>query len=642
MRPLRLVSLAVCVACSGYAFAADDAEAIALPPVDVPMPDAEAAAVASHGSPSTRAPSAASTTVDVAAQRDEAKDVAALVSAVPGVIVSDAGGAGQRKTLSLRGVAPNGVLVLLDGVPLSGPGNAFDLSLISASTLDAIEVLRGPASAAYGPGAMGGVVNLVTRSPRGLLLFGDVSQGSFATTRLSVGASAPLLGGEGLALLHGLRSVGDFSFEYDDKPALEGNPLVTLRRDNNAALQGGGLLRYRRPLGNTTLDVTLEGGAEARGLAGPVQNPSSAASQRTVRGTLSAHTTTDFEAGGTLSVLAFGRVDDSTLDGMAFGAGHYPQLERAAGVEALYRRIVFGRHGLSALVSAGGDWVTEPTEVNPSQRRVGAMLGDEVFFLDGALTLDASVRVDAAGPFFVVSPRAGLVATLPHGFEVKASAGQASRPPSFSELYVFQGSLMPNPGLRPERALGVDATVAWSTPTVAAAVTGFASLYEDLIVWEYYPPALAKPFNVMTARVAGVEAEGRWAPARWFDASVAWTWLSTANLRDDPRYFRKALPWRPAHRVTARASGGIDGLRAHVQLLFQSTQYMNRTETLAIGPRAMLDAGLTATPSKHPRLTVGFELKNILDVQTQDMDGYPLPPRAAYLTLAMAWDGAKR
>jgi iron complex outermembrane receptor protein len=37
-------------------------------------------------------------------------------------------------------------------------------------------------------------------------------------------------------------------------------------------------------------------------------------------------------------------------------------------------------------------------------------------------------------------------------------------------------------------------------------------------------------------------------------------------------------------------------------------------------------------------LTLSFEVKNLLDVQAEDLDGYPLPPRAAYLTLGITWD----
>lgn len=663
MRPLRLSSLAVLVALAaagahaqavpspgddpspqrgeGTTSATMPGDTVALPTVDVPLPAGEDA-LPSHASPTVRDPSAAVTTIDAREHRGEAKDASELISAAPGVVLSDAGGAGQRKSLSLRGAASNAVLVLLDGVPLSGPGAAMDLSRIPTAALDRVEVLRGAASARYGPGAMGGVVNLVTRAPGGTHAFGDVSQGSFSTTHLTVGGSTALPGGDGLVLLHGLHSNGDFGFQYDDKPALSGNALVTQTRTNNAALQGGGLLRYRASLGATTADVLLEGTAETRGLAGTVQNPTPSATQATLRGTLSARTLTAFESGGTLSVLGYGRLDDTVLNGSAFGAGRFHQLESSAGAEAVFSRLVFERHGVTALVTGGGDWLRADGALAPSQGRVGAMLADEVLFLDGALAVNASARVDVAGSFVVFSPKAGVVAQLPKGFEVKANVGQASRPPSFQERYVVQGTLMPNSALRPERALSADVTAGWRHEKAALAVTGFGSLYEDLITYEYYPPALAKPFNVMAARIAGVEVEGRFSPAPWLDTTLAYTFLSTQNLRDDPRYFLKALPFRPAHRLTARVSGGVALLRGHAEVLFQSSQYMNRTETLALGPRAFVNVGVSSTPWKDPAVTVSFEVKNLLDVQTQDLDGYPLPPRAAFFTLAMAWDGVKR
>lgn len=651
MRPLCLSSLLALVALAApraHAQPAPSADGpapasgdTALPPVDVPLPAGEDALPA-HASPTVRDPSAATTTIDAKARRGEAKDAAELLSSAPGVVLSDAGGAGQRKSLSLRGAASNAVLVLLDGVPLTGPGNAMDLSRIPTAALDRIEVLRGAASARYGPGAMGGVVNLVTRAPRGAHAFGEVSHGSFTTTHLTVGGSAALPGGDGLVLLHGLHSKGDFTFQYDDRPALAGNPLVTRTRENNAALQGGGLFRYRASLGATTADVLLEGLAETRGLAGTVQNPTPSASQATLRGTLSARTVTAFESGGTLSVLGYGRLDDTVLSGSAFGAGRYHQLESSAGVEAVFSRIFFERHGVTALVTGGGDWLRADGAASPSQGRAGVMLADEVLFLDGALAVNASARVDAAGPFVVFSPKAGVVAQLPFGFELKANVGQASRPPSFQERYLVQGTLMPNPALRPERALSADVTAGWRHEKAALAVTGFGALYEDLITYEYYPPALAKPYNVLAARVFGLEVEGRVSPAPWLDATLAYTWLSTQNLRDDPRYYLKALPYRPAHRLAARVSGGVAWLRGHAEVFFQSAQFMNRTETLVLGPRTFVNVGVASTPWKRPAVTVGFEVKNLLDVQTQDLDGYPLPPRAVFFTLAMAWDGEKR
>lgn len=632
MAALLLLSVVLASADAGVA---PLPELVALDVVEVTAP-ADGVEAPLPTSPLVRDPTATVSTVEAAARRAEAKDAAELVAATPGVVVQDSGGPGQRKTLSLRGAAPNAVLVLLDGVPLAGQGAAMDLSRIPVAALERLEVLRG-AGGRYGPGGLGGVVNLVTRAPEAQpRVFADLSHGSFETTRGALGATGQLPGGDGLVLLHGLRSDGRFDYRYDEAPALEGNPLTTRARENNAALQGGGLLRYRARPGATQLDLVAEGFVERRGLAGPVQNPSATAAQSSVRGTLSARTQTRFEAGGTLALLGYGRLDASELTGSFLGAG-YRQLESSAGVEATYARLLAARHGLTALLTAGGDWLAEPSRTNPAWGRLGVMLGDEVLLFGGDLTLSASARLDVAGPFVVVSPRLGAAAQLPLGFSVRANLGQASRPPAFAELYVVQGTLLPNATLRPERALTADLGAAWTHAQGQLSVTGFGALYEDLISYEYYPPNLARPFNFQAASAAGVEVEGKVTPWRWLEASASYTFLATQNLKDDPRYYQKPLPFRPAHRVSARVVAGLDWLKARAEVLFQSEQFQNRTATLALPARAFVNAGVTVMPWRHPEVTVSAELKNLLDVQSQDVDGYPLPPRALFVTLGLAW-----
>jgi vitamin B12 transporter len=609
-----------------------DGGVVPLPPVRVPLP----AEGPTASSPTQRDPSALITTIDARTHTGAAKDASELVAASPGAVVQDQGGAGQRKTLSLRGASPNAVLVLLDGVPLNGPGNAVDLSRLPVAMLERVEVMRG-AGSRYGPGAMGGVVNLVTRSPDGTRAFADVSQGSFWTTTASLGGSASVLGGEALALVHGLRSDGDYSYRWDDKPALAGNDWPQAVRRNNGALLGGGLARFRRGFGSTRLDVLAEGLFERRGLAGPVQNPTVDALQQTGRGTVSARTVTTFENGGELQVLGFGRLDSTQLAGSPFGAVPLGQLETSVGAEAVYTQRAFSRHRLTGLLSSGGDFLREPTGRNPAWGRFSAMVGDEVSFLDGRLLVDGSARVDVAGPFVVLSPKLAVTALLPKGFELRASGGQASRPPGFQELYVVQGTLLPNPDLKPERGLLADVSAAWKTPVSALQVTGFAGLSENLIAYEYYPPALARPYNFAAASAVGVEVEGGLSPASWLEAQASYTFMATQNLKDDPRYYLKSLPYRPRHRVTGRLVAGVDWLRVRGEVLVQSEQFINRTEAVALPARAFVNVGIASTPWKNPRVTVAFDVKNLLDVQSQDLDGYPLPPRAAFLSLAVAW-----
>ncbi len=65
----------------------------------------------------------------------------------------------------LRGAAERQVALFLDGVPLNVPWDArFDLGLLPASAIGAIEVTKGPFSVLYGPNTAGGVVEIRTKS----------------------------------------------------------------------------------------------------------------------------------------------------------------------------------------------------------------------------------------------------------------------------------------------------------------------------------------------------------------------------------------------------------------------------------------------------------------------------------------------
>jgi outer membrane receptor for ferrienterochelin and colicins len=67
--------------------------------------------------------------------------------------------------ISLQGISGEGVKILLDGVPLVGrTSGILDISQIDMTNIERIEVIKGPMSAIYGPDAMGGVINLITKS----------------------------------------------------------------------------------------------------------------------------------------------------------------------------------------------------------------------------------------------------------------------------------------------------------------------------------------------------------------------------------------------------------------------------------------------------------------------------------------------
>ena len=84
-----------------------------------------------------------------------------LFEGVPGVqILGGARRSGQ--TISVRGLAGEGVLILFDGARQSFVSGHDGRAFIDPSLIRAVEVIRGPGSALYGSGALGGVVAVRT------------------------------------------------------------------------------------------------------------------------------------------------------------------------------------------------------------------------------------------------------------------------------------------------------------------------------------------------------------------------------------------------------------------------------------------------------------------------------------------------
>ncbi|WP_171032870.1 TonB-dependent receptor plug domain-containing protein [Fodinibius saliphilus] len=83
-----------------------------------------------------------------------------------GIEVQSRGAFGTQSDFSIRGSSFSQVLVMVDGMRLNDPLTAHYSSNIpvAPSEIARIEVLHGPAAAQYGADAVGGVINIVTRS----------------------------------------------------------------------------------------------------------------------------------------------------------------------------------------------------------------------------------------------------------------------------------------------------------------------------------------------------------------------------------------------------------------------------------------------------------------------------------------------
>lgn len=68
--------------------------------------------------------------------------------------------------IHINGMEGPYTLILIDGMPIvSGLSSVYGLSGIPTSLVDRIEIVKGPGSSLYGSDAMGGIINVITKSP---------------------------------------------------------------------------------------------------------------------------------------------------------------------------------------------------------------------------------------------------------------------------------------------------------------------------------------------------------------------------------------------------------------------------------------------------------------------------------------------
>jgi iron complex outermembrane receptor protein len=168
---VKLSPLALAVALApSISFAASDTSNHELPPL-----------VITRATP-LKAPAPASVKVIDRQQIEEtaASSLLDVLRSQAGVQIRDTIGDGSRATFSLRGFGENAVnntLILVDGRRLNQPSQAgADLNSVPLANIERIEIIRGAGTVLYGDQAVGGVINIVTRTP-------SSNEGYLETTR---------------------------------------------------------------------------------------------------------------------------------------------------------------------------------------------------------------------------------------------------------------------------------------------------------------------------------------------------------------------------------------------------------------------------------------------------------------------------
>ena len=118
-------------------------------------------------------------------QQNEGRTIAQVLNEQAGLSLPGAlSNLGTVPSIYMRGAASGRTLILLDGAPVGDPSmisNEFDLNLVPLNQVERIEILKGAQSTLYGSDAIGGVINIITKSKGRPFVTGALSYGSYGT-----------------------------------------------------------------------------------------------------------------------------------------------------------------------------------------------------------------------------------------------------------------------------------------------------------------------------------------------------------------------------------------------------------------------------------------------------------------------------
>ena len=381
-------------------------------------------------------------------------DTKSMLSFVDGLFVKDNGPA-QLATISFRGTTAQQTLFLFDGVSLNNIQNGqLDLFLVPANNLSSIEISQGGSSALYGANAVGGVVDLESKTPLNSLIRIDFGGGSFGNQMLG-GELSEELGPTSIDLVvQRRRGVNDFDFTFND--GSRNIPMTLTGADYLEDMQS---LKFVIPSSDGMTSCLVQNISADRGTPGAVYDSAFVGTAREMdRNTIAimknAGALGNFNylasAGFIYSYLKYTDTAFATND-------YYKTLSFQPSAQISYSRKEFsGTTGIDVEIARG----ESDNMVSAKYRnRIGIFASggyDLRKDFDLETRLFGALRLDNYSEFgSSLNPKVGInikpVAALP--IHLRANVGTSYRVPTFNDLY-YAG--LGNASLKPERATDYD------------------------------------------------------------------------------------------------------------------------------------------------------------------------------------------
>lgn len=592
-------------------------------------------------------------------KRSDARTLGELLEQVPGVDLIDEGGGSGRKRVSIRGSRSNQVVVLLDGVPLNDPlvGDA-DLSLIPVSTIEEIRIIKSGSSHSYGSGALGGAVDIVTKSKPVDNIGCGVTFGDFQAFGMSPTLSGRLNRFSCFGQYDHLKSEGKYAFEYVRG---DSENVQTTRRNadfcshnffGNIALQTGrhevairaNVYDSRRGLPGLVFSLTPYARAETERRIFLLDHRFTGHSWRWQMN-LSRH---DNNTGYRHLPPADAPLQDRsqppyhTLYELTSHQGRFQVDWHTSWIERLGFKVIVRRDELEDvdLLWPGTSRIGEADNTTyglalHAERRfslpflhlqskiVSSLRYDEIDFRQ-----EKETRTDKR-----LSPNLGLLLSRVQGYilSFKANWGRSFRAPTFADLFYQDFRVEGKSDLHAESSENVDIGIRLGVPFQGwfeMEADYFRRTVDDLIVWRMGSFATFSPFNT-DAFISGWEFSADW--SLWNDRltlHLNHIILEPINKSNEHTTHDKQLPYHADHTTKMGLILDLKSLSFDYRRRLVGQRYVTEANTVRMEPYNVDDLSmLFNTKMKGGTIRLKLSIQNLFDEEYEMIERAPLPGR---------------
>lgn len=462
---------------------------------------------------------------------------------VPGLTIADRGTPGSVNGLFVRGTNSDHTLVVINGrpVPMNLAG-LYNIETMSLDNVERIEVLRGPAASLYGGKTLGGVINIITRSGKGL----EKPETTLSWEGGSYGYSRENVGTRGAA------GIFDWSLELSRQDVQGYRVNSQMQLSNVAASFGAQLadsLRFDLDLRYYNADVGVPGSIFANDPDDHLLSEYWSLSPRLVWDTTDRWTQTlTYQFGNFRQVASNATPTIFGLNNRITSRNHFVEYQSVVKATdwwtftagAWLQDIGYSRSSDNAFPALEG------YDVDQSETNWALYLQSQAEVLPG-WNLLASIRHDSYSDFDNATTwRVGSSWRMPWTQTVlHANYGTAFAPasPQNREAALFGDPTF----LKPEQSKGVEFGIEqpfWSNKG-SVSLTYFRNNISNLIV---FLPPFGPLQQINQARTEGVEAALSLQPTDSFGFNLQYTYLEADDLSAGVRLVR-----RPRHMFSGDA-----------------------------------------------------------------------------------------